>query len=65
MLCETAKLSVSLLDLSVQQKITLDRWDEVRGMARGSKEEIRQLNLYLDQVRIQFICCKEALAKES
>ena len=52
------------LDLSVQRKIALDRWDEVRGIARGTKAEIKQLNGYLDQVKIQLIACKESLTQE-
>ena len=52
------------LDMSVQRKIALDRWDDMRGMARGTKEEIKQLNLYLDQVKSQLIACKEELSKE-
>ena len=52
------------LDLSVQRKIALDRWDEVRGIARGTKAEIKQLNGYLDQVKSQLIACKESLTQE-
>ncbi|MDF9796229.1 hypothetical protein OKW21_001492 [Catalinimonas alkaloidigena] len=36
------------LDMSMQRKIASDRWDDVRGMTRGSKEEIKRLNNYLD-----------------
>ncbi len=52
------------LDMSVQRKIALERWDEVRGIARGTKEEIKQLNGYLDQVKSQLIACKESLSQE-
>ena len=52
------------LDMSVQRKIALERWDEVRGIARGTKEEIKQLNGYLDQVKSQLIACKESLVQE-
>ncbi|MGB3850490.1 MAG: site-specific integrase [Tunicatimonas sp.] len=52
------------LDMSAQRKVAVGRWDEVRGMARGTKEEIKQLNHHLDQVKSQLIDCKEALDKE-
>jgi len=52
------------LDMSVQRKITLIRWDEVRCTARGTKEETKQLNGYLDQVKSQLTACKEELVKE-
>ncbi len=52
------------LDMSVQRKIAIDRWDDARGMARGTKEEFKRLNHYLDQIKSQLFACKEALARE-
>ncbi len=52
------------LDMSMQRKIVFERWDDTRGMARGTREEIKQLNHYLDQVKSQLLTCKEGLEKE-
>lgn len=52
------------LDMSVQRKIAIDRWDDVRGTVRGTKEDVRQLNFHLDQVRSRLLTCKDELDKE-
>ena len=52
------------LDISAKRKIPLDNWDEIRGIARGSKNEAKILNNYLEQVRHRLYDCAQELEKE-
>ncbi|MDF9799070.1 integrase/recombinase XerD [Catalinimonas alkaloidigena] len=52
------------LDLSVKRRIDADKWDEARGVARGSRQEIKALNMYLDQVKNHLYECHHQLEKE-
>ena len=52
------------LDISAKRKILLDNWDEIRGTVRGSKNEAKALNNYLEQVRHSLYECAQELEKE-
>ncbi|MEK6480144.1 site-specific integrase [Catalinimonas sp. 4WD22] len=52
------------VDLSIKRKVLLDRWDERRGLAKGNKQDIKSLNIYLEQVRNQLFDCHHQIEKE-
>ena len=52
------------LGISAKRKILLDNWDEIRGTARGSKNEAKVLNSYLEQVRHKLYECAQELGKK-
>ncbi len=43
------------VDLSIKRSIEESSWNSSRGMAKGSREEIRSLNRYLEQVRAKLV----------
>lgn len=51
-------------DLSIKRKVESDRWDEVKGSARGNKPEVKVLNKYLEQVRSHLYECQQQLENE-
>jgi len=51
-------------DISIKRKIELDRWDNNRGNAKGSRNEIKALNAYLEQVRNRLYESVQDLEKE-
>lgn len=52
------------LDLSAKRKVHLRNWDEGRGTVKGSKESIKALAAYLDQLRNRLYECRQELEKE-
>lgn len=48
-----ARISVNgrRCEISLKKKVNLQNWDEVKGKARGTKEEIRKLNEHIERVR--------------
>ena len=43
------------VDLSIKRRVALERWDENRGMAKGNRQDIKMLNVYLEQVRTRLV----------
>ena len=52
------------LDMSVKRKVPLRNWDEGKGGIKGSKEAVKALSAYLDQVRVRLYECQQELEKE-
>lgn len=52
------------LDLSLKRKVPLANWDMGKGAVKGSKEEIKALAAYLEQVRNRLYACQQELEKE-
>ena len=52
------------LDMSVKRKVHLRNWDEGKGGTKGSKEVVKALAVYLDQVRLRLYECQQELEKE-
>ena len=51
-------------EISVKRSIEPKRWDGKKGLAKGSKEESKLLNDYLDQVRNQLFECYSAIKQQ-
>jgi site-specific recombinase XerD len=52
------------VNISLQRKVLLTEWDSSKGCARGTKQESRLLNRYLDQVRGRIFEAYEQLVSE-
>ena len=52
------------VDLTINRKVELERWDENRGTAKGNRQDIKMLNVYLEQVRTRFYECQQQLELE-
>jgi len=48
-----ARISVNgrRCEVSLKKKVNSQNWDEVKGKARGTKDEIRKLNVHIERVR--------------
>jgi hypothetical protein len=42
-------------DVALKTDIEIDKWNNLKGMAKGKSEEIRSLNTYLDKIRNRLI----------
>ena len=51
-------------EISIKRSVDPDRWDAKKGLAKGSKEESRTLNDYLDQVRNHIYECYQQLQQQ-
>ena len=51
-------------EISIKKSVDPDRWDAKKGIAKGTKEESRVLNDYLDQVRNQLFDCYKELKQQ-
>lgn len=52
------------VEISIKQSIYPENWNPEKGHAKGTKEEVRALNNYIDQVRSQlFVCYQKLLSK--
>jgi site-specific recombinase XerD len=51
-------------EISLKRTISYDAWDSVRGRAKGTKEEAKTLNAYLDHVKSRLLECHETLLKD-
>lgn len=51
-------------NISLQRKVVVSEWDSNKGRARGSKQESRLLNRYLDQVKNRIYEAHDELVKE-
>jgi len=50
--------------IALKQQISLSIWDFGKGAAKGTRDESRTVNAYLDEVRLSLgNCYKELLAK--
>lgn len=49
------------LEISLKQFIAENEWNQVKGIAKGSRPEIRQLNQYISDVRIKLSECYREL----
>lgn len=45
------------IEISVKQKIKPEHWNELKGMAKTNKEELKVLNNYLEQLRGALVGC--------
>jgi hypothetical protein len=51
-------------DLALKTDIEIDKWNHLKGIAKGKSEEIRSINDYLEKVRSRLMeCYKELLLK--
>ncbi len=48
-------------DISVKRSIEQENWNGFKGMAKGSREEIRSLNAFLEQVRSGIVSCYQEM----
>jgi hypothetical protein len=48
-------------DVALKTDIEIDKWNNLKGMAKGKSEEIRSLNAYLDKVRNRLMECYQEL----
>ena len=48
-------------EFSLKRSINPANWNQVKGCAKGNKEEFRSLNNYLEQVRRRILECREEL----
>ena len=48
-------------EFSLKRNINPACWNKVKGCAKGTKQEIRSLNEYLDKVKIRLYKCREKL----
>ncbi len=51
-------------EISLKRNILYEAWDNAKGKAKGTKEEARKLNAYLDSVKSRILECHETLLKE-
>lgn len=51
-------------EFSIKRKIAIDEWDSNRSKLKGSTVEVRKINMYLDQVRIQLFDAYNELRSE-
>jgi len=49
------------VDVSVKRNIDEKNWNGNKGMAKGSREEVRALNAYLEQVRASIVSCYQEM----
>lgn len=49
------------VDVSVKRSIDEKNWNGEKGMAKGSREEIRSLNAFLEQVRSGIVSCYQEM----
>ncbi|MEO9502839.1 site-specific integrase [Nonlabens ulvanivorans] len=52
------------VNISLKRKVTLSEWNSLKGRARGTKQESRLLNRYLDQVQSRIYESYEQLRSE-
>ncbi len=48
-------------DIALKRKIELEKWSDVKGMAKGRSEEIRSLNTFLERIRGRLTECYQEL----
>lgn len=48
-------------DISMKMDIEPDSWSEAKGMAKGTRQELKSLNSYLEQVRARIVECYQEL----
>ncbi len=51
-------------EISIKRVIDPDNWNPDKGQAKGSKEESRMLNAYIEQVRNQLFECYQEMQKQ-
>lgn len=49
------------LDISTKQEVCVTNWNSAKGLAKGSKDEIRSINNYLEQMRARLVECYQEL----
>lgn len=61
-----ARISVNgrRCEISLKKKINPQNWDDVKGKARGTKDEIRKLNEHIERVRTLIADCYHALVQQ-
>jgi site-specific recombinase XerD len=53
------------VEISIKQSIYPENWNPEKGHAKGTKEDVRSLNNYIDQVRSQLFVCYQKLLSEN
>ncbi|MEN7547342.1 site-specific integrase [Rapidithrix thailandica] len=53
------------VSISLKCSINLANWNKHKGMAKGSKQEVDEINTYLEQVRAKVVKCYRALLLET
>src|SRR5690554_3355594 len=48
-------------EISIKRKIDKSDWNDKKGIAKGSRSEIKSLNLYLEEVRYMLVECYQQL----
>jgi integrase len=51
-------------EISIKRNIDPESWNPKKGIAKGTKEESRMLNVYIEQVRNQLFECYQELQKQ-
>ncbi|MDN3579751.1 site-specific integrase [Mucilaginibacter flavus] len=61
-----ARISVNgrRCEISLKKKINPQNWDDAKGKARGTKDEIRKLNEHIERVRTLIADCYHALVQQ-
>lgn len=49
------------VEISIKRTVEPESWNPEKGQARGSREESRMLNTYIEQVRNQLFDCYQEL----
>jgi site-specific recombinase XerD len=52
------------VEISIKQSINPENWNPEKGQAKGTKEDVRSLNNYIDQVRSQLFACYQKLLSD-
>ena len=52
------------VEISIKRSIVPENWNAEKGNAKGTKEEFRSLNNYIDQVRTQLFSCYQKILAE-
>jgi len=48
-------------ELSTRLSVDMDNWNPGKGLARGSKDDVKQINTYLEQMRAELVRCYQEI----
>ena len=51
-------------EMAIYRSILPERWDAIKGKAKGNSREIRELNSYLDEYKSRIVQCKRLLEND-
>src|SRR5690554_2537968 len=52
-------------EISLKSKVSINNWDEVKGRAKGKRQEIVMLNSHMEQVRSLIFDCYHQLVQQN